>query len=209
MLRGSTAGGAAYLTCLRMPNVARLEGPDRPSDPASGSDAGLGVRLGAGLGVGLGTGFGVGLGVGFGVHHHQPARQGAVVAVELHGRARLADDGDDAVEQRLGRHRLEQILVRADARRLHHPPAVAMSAQHDDRHPASGIRRVSAPCARTGRRRSSAFPNRRSRGRARRCGSRRGPTCRRRRRRWSSPPSPSAWCARPCACSGRRPRPRP
>ena len=35
------------------------------------------------------------------VEHHQPARQGTVVAVELHGRARFAEDRDDAVEQRL------------------------------------------------------------------------------------------------------------
>ena len=63
----------------------------------------------------------------------QLARLRAVVVADLHHRARLGQDRDEAVEQRLGGHRLAQIFVDAEPHRLDHAPALDMGAEHDDR----------------------------------------------------------------------------
>ena len=62
------------------------------------------------------------------------ARGRSVIRAAAHHPARIAQHGGDAVAQRVGRHRLEQELVDADAHRLDDAGALAVPGEHDDGH---------------------------------------------------------------------------
>jgi hypothetical protein len=52
----------------------------------------------------------------------------------MHDRPRVHEDRDDAVEQQLGRDRLDEELVDPEPLRLEHAPALGVAGEHDDRH---------------------------------------------------------------------------
>ena len=78
----------------------------------------------------------------------QLARLRPVIVAEPHHRARMRQDRDDPVEQRLAGNRLLQELVDAEPRGLDHAPALDMAGEHDDRNVGHReTRRASARCA--------------------------------------------------------------